>query len=103
MISLAHLVGPDGSEFFVDIVEPIRHVLAFPLLELRLQLFQLGQQLRSLDVGRQDGLERRSVVGDDLLLAVEDVDVRRNLKRAVSDVTKQRRFAVTVGTDETVP
>ena len=93
-----NLVGSDSSEFFVDLVQPVGGVLPFPfsLLHLFLQLLQLGQQARPLDVGRENGLEGGSVVGDDLLLAVEDVDVRRNLQSPITDVPEQRRFAVAV-------
>ena len=68
-----------------------------------LQLVLLGQQFRAPLVGREDGDEGGPLVGLDLLLAVEDVDVGRDLEGAVADVAEERRLSVAVRAHQAVP
>ena len=67
------------------------------------QLILLGQEFRAALVGREDGDERGPLVSLDLLLAVQDVDVGRDLEGAVADVAEERRLSVSVRAHQAVP
>ena len=87
--------------FSTYIVEFFRDI--FALLLRLFQLLALLQQLRPLDVRHQNRLQRRVVSGHHLLLAVEDVDVWRDLEGAGADVAKQGGFAVAIGANQSIP
>ncbi len=72
-----------------------------PCLQL-LQLLGLGEQGRSLLVRVQDGLQGGPLVRPDLLLAVEHVDIGRDLEGPVPDVTKEGGLPVAVGSHQAV-
>ena len=86
---------------FTYVVEFFRDV--FALLLRLFQLLALLQQLRPLDVRHQNRLQGRVVCGHHLLLAVEDVDVWRDLEGAGSDVAEQGGFAVAIGANQSIP
>ena len=72
------------------------------LVELRVQRFFLGEQLRALEVGRQHHVHRGRVVRDDLLLDVQAVHHGRHGQLAVGQLLQHGRLAVAVGPHEPV-
>lgn len=72
------------------------------IIENGLELLLTSQHVGTLGIGFQDGLDGRSVISDNFLLDIENLNLGRDGELSGGDHLQQGGLSLTIGTNKTI-